>query len=211
MKTKAIVFDMDGVLVNTDDFIEKAFLHVFEKYGIKNVPLDFFERYVGEALTLIYQKLAPGFDVEVLCREHVEWQNTHHDKLIKFYPDIKSTLEELKRKRIKLAILTSRSGESTLRSLKKAEIIGYFDHITRCEDISKPKPDPEGLNKAVARMGIDKDSVLYVGDTGSDAKAAKRAGVKFVAAAYGHVKEKVLKYNPDYSINNFFDILRLVK
>ena len=70
-------------------------------------------------------------------------------------------------------------------SLDKFQLAGSFDVIVGFEDIDRPKPDPQGLNKAIAMLGLSKEQVLYVGDSYVDARTAKAAGVDFVGVLTG--------------------------
>lgn len=94
--------------------------------------------------------------------------------------DILSTLDSIKRAEIETTLLTNNACNPTVEVLKRFNMINYFSIIVAREDVSKMKPDKEGIDFILSKMNLQPDEAIFVGDSWVDAKAANEAGVAFV-------------------------------
>jgi phosphoglycolate phosphatase len=101
------------------------------------------------------------------------------------YPSVSATIRRLKERQIALGIVSTKYRYRIESVLKREDLLACFDAIIGGEDVSRHKPDPEGLCLALDRLVSSRGDTLYVGDSIVDAETARRAGVRFVAVLSG--------------------------
>ena len=191
----AILFDMDGVLVDSLDSWWKALNSALKRFKHQEITRDeFMKTYWGHDLKANLKRLQLNPEVAQFC--NITYGN--HLDYIKIYPDTKSTLRRLNS--YKKAIITNTPTDCARLILKKFEIEQYFKEIITSDDVMKAKPDPEIVFKACERLGVDSKTVVLVGDTESDVKAGRAAGCTVVG----------LNIDADITIQRLFDLTDLL-
>ena len=175
LQPSAILFDMDGVLVDSLDSWWKALNSALKKFKHQELTRDeFVETYWGHDLRANLKRLNLNPQVAPFCNitygDHLDY--------IKIYPDTKFTLKQLALYR--KAIITNTPTDCARQILKKFDIVHYFEAIVTSDDVLKAKPDPEIVFTACKRLGVTPKTVLLVGDTENDIKAGRAAGCTVV-------------------------------
>ena len=168
---EAILFDMDGVLIDSLDSWWHALNSALRKFKHHTITRDeFIQTYWGHDLKANLIRLHLNPEVAQFCNI------TYGDNLtyIKIYPDTKPTLHALSA--YKKAIITNTPTDCAQHILNKFSITSYFDAIITSDDVTKAKPDPEIVYKACDHLRVKPKNVILVGDTDSDVKAGKTAG-----------------------------------
>jgi HAD superfamily hydrolase (TIGR01509 family) len=192
----AILFDMDGVLVDSLDSWWKALNSALKRYKHQEITRDeFMKTYWGHDLKANLKRLQLNPEVAQFC--NVTYGN--HIDYIRIYPDTKITLQRLST--YKKAIITNTPTDCARQILKKFNIESYFQQIITSDDVQKAKPDPEIVFKACERLGVDPKTVILVGDTVSDVKAGQAAGCIVVG----------LKTPADITIQTLSELPRLLQ
>jgi len=167
----AILFDMDGVLVDSLDSWWKALNSALKRFKHKEITREeFITTYWGHDLKDNLKRLQLNPEVASFC--NVTYGN--HIDYIRIYPDTKETLEQLSS--YTKAIITNTPTDCARQILKKFSIEKYFQEIITSDHVTKAKPDPEIVFNACARLSVDAKKVILVGDTESDVKAGRAAG-----------------------------------
>lgn len=205
---KAILFDLDGTLLNTREFICQAVEHAMLSSGLKVPNREEFSKFVGMDFEEFYQKIAPNYDYRLLCESHHNFQmkNFH---LIQVFPNTHKTLRNLKKRNIKLAVVTSRMS-NTKEVLISSKLIEYFDIVISGDDVKNLKPHPEPIHLALEKLKLKNDQVLMVGDSEFDILAGIAAGVKTVGVTHGFLGKDIKKLNPDYVIDNIEELMDII-
>jgi pyrophosphatase PpaX len=206
---KAILFDVDGTLLDTTEFIFQAFEHVLNKFGYPSKSRTEFARLIGRPLDYNYSVLAPGSDIESLSKAHRDFQLEHLD-LAKAYPSTEATLNTIREAGLKIAAVTTRSRLSTLETLKLCDIDKYMDYVVAFEDVVNVKPHPEPIYKALKYLEIDPENSVMAGDSDADILAGKNAGTLTVGVTYGFHGMRIAESDPDFLIDNISEIVPLV-
>lgn len=206
-----LLFDFDGTLLNTNELIIQTFSTVLEKhfpdsYGREEI-LDF----IGPSLNQTFDIIAPSRSEE-LVKEYRELNRTLHDDLVTGYDGVEETLHILKKRGIKLAIVSTKRKETILHGLRLMGVSELFDVIISLDDVENPKPDPEPILKALEAVSSSASESLMIGDNSHDIEGGKNAGVRTAAVAWSVKGEKFLaSLNPDYMLHHMSDLLELVK
>lgn len=207
---KAVLFDIDGTLLNSWDFIIEAVKYSLLKHNYPYPSEKVIEKALGKSLIEFYQIIAPAVDPLKLAFTHDKFQQTNHH-LVKPYPKTKQVLKTLKNSGFLLAAVSNRSRDSLLTSLKVTEIHDYFDVIISPDDVKNPKPHKEHLLVALQELEVKPVNSLMVGDTEQDVMAGKNAKVRTVGVTYGLLGKRIAKLEPDFLIDDIGEILKILK
>lgn len=197
MKFKEIIFDIDGTLTSTNELIFASFNHITEKYLGRKYSSDEIVSLFGPTEDQILEDMC-GENFEQAKKEYYDFYTGNHH-MADLYPGIKQILSHLKEKNILLSIYTGKGRKAAVITLKKLDIHDYFDYIITGDDVVEQKPAAEGINKFIEKFSLNKNSVLMIGDSPADVKAAKAAGVKIASVLWdSYAKEKVLQLKSDF-------------
>lgn len=173
-KIEAVIFDVDGTLVDTSEYIIQAYEHTLKHHGLPKRTREEIASQIGRKLEDCYAFLAPGAEERALIDIHRAFQNENL-ALVKPFDSCNDVLEILATER-KLAIFTSR--KNILPSLEVAGIdTSLFAEVIDANMFEKGKPDPEGIHLILGRISLDPAQVVMVGDAGVDILAGKNAQV----------------------------------
>lgn len=170
---KAVVFDMDGTILDSRELIFSAFEDVLQKRGISITRREI-GAITGKPVQAMYKLLAPDYSSAELELEHLAH---HEDNLhsLRAYDGVGRLLEILKKRKIKTGIFTG-FDQLTYDRLERVGLGGAFDSIVENTRYTAHKPDPEGLYLCMSELGItDSKGVVYVGDGVADMQVGKNA------------------------------------
>ena len=208
-KIKAVLFDIDGTLLDTTEFILQSFEHTFRSYGLPVPSRADIALQVGQSLKHCYEHFNTGIDVADLCETHRKFQ-VKNLQLSKPYANTFRTLEKLKRGGIRLAAVTARGSLTAKKTLELAGIDKFFELILTGDDVARLKPDPEAFIKAMEILKIEKSDTIIVGDTDSDILAGKSAGISTIGVTYGFHGERINDSNPDFVVDDISEIVPII-
>lgn len=209
---KAIIFDLDGVLIDSENFVINIYRKFIEEYDMDLKVEDFYIMIGGNRrmnhLKLIYDKSKMGWSEE-LFRERLdlvkkrERANFSFDQIV--FKETKPVLAKLHELGYKIVCASSSHIDYINRALKECEITEYFDIIVSGLDFKESKPNPEIYNYCVDKLGFDKSECVVVEDSTYGIEAANRANL-FV---YGRKDERfgVDQSHADKMINDLNDLL----
>ena len=202
---KAIVFDMDGTLLNSDEMVLSIYKDITQKYkpSIRLETIekdDLLAKSYKEILTRLYE-----VPVDDLLME-IQKMFRQYKHLIELFPGTKSFLSNLKKKGYLIGLLTSEMKNIAYEELKSMQIFEYFDIIVTCDDVENPKPDIEGLVKIVNFLKINPKDLLYIGDQKSDGLTGKKASIQTGLMAWKKSKRHLDEFF-DYTFQSYKDVL----
>lgn len=214
---KAVLFDLDGTLLDTNELIYNSFDRTFkDKLGIileRNEIVSFFGIPLKDAFEYHLKKI-DKFNkdtLEDLINYYRSNNEEMHDKMCFAFDGVKELLTQLKAKGIKIAIVTSKRGKIAIRGMKIAGILEFIDVIVTPELTELHKPYAEPALKACLELSIAPKEAIMVGDSNYDILCGKNAGCKTCAVEYSYInKEKLKEANPDYFVSHPLEILNLI-
>ncbi|KIL38821.1 pyrophosphatase [Gordoniibacillus kamchatkensis] len=206
-----VLFDLDGTIVDTNELIIQSFLYALEGVPAKPLTREVIIPNMGGALTDQLRLFSGKNDVDDLVRKYREFNISRHDELVREFPEVKDTLAELRRRGLRLGVVTSKVRNTTEMGLKLCGLRDFMDIVVTVDDVQKPKPDPEGIRKALAALGAKPEQAIMVGDSHYDIEAAKNAGARSVGVAWSLKGEAYLQqFRPDDIIQSMSELLEVV-
>ncbi len=192
-----IIFDVDGTLTSTNELIFESFRYISQKYFNKNLTDDEIMSLFGPTEDVILKEWG-GDKFDIVKDDYYNFYSDNHH-MAELFPGIREILAFIKSKNILLSIFTGKGKEAATITLKKLEVFDFFDLIITGDDVVEHKPSAEGINKFLEKFNIKKERVLMIGDSASDVKAARSAGVQIASVVWdSYVKEEVLHLGSDY-------------
>ena len=215
MKTnniKAVLFDFDGTIMDTNEVIINSWQHTFRNLTEKEADVNMLLGTFGEPLEISIDKMLPEFSRDDAMRIYREYQYCNFKGLISLFPGVVEVLRELKGKDIKTAIVTSRLRRTTMEGIEKFDLHDFFDMVVTMEDTKKHKPDAEPAFEALRRLDIEAERAIMVGDSKFDIMCARNAGVKSVLVDWSVAAqaESGIENKADFKIRSLKELLNFV-
>jgi len=175
---KSIIFDLDGVLVDSIDTWYAVFNIAMKSFGNKKISIDEFKKNVWGVDA---QKVFPHYfknntDKHEVLNVYNEYFGKELTKTF-IFPESLSVLKILKENKVKIAIASNSTSKIVSMVITHTELKQYIDLVLSADMFSKGKPDPEMLLAAIEHFDVKKDETIYVGDTSNDVEAGKSAGL----------------------------------
>lgn len=207
---QAVLFDLDGTLIDTIDLIRTSFRHATREVLGFELPDEITMRNVGQPLIRQFQDMAPEH-AEELLRTYREFNMAQHDLLAREYPGTREVLEELKGRGMRMGVVTSKGTQAANRGIDLFGLGGFFEVVVSADDVEIHKPDPYPLQFAAGLMGADLRYCMYLGDSPHDMEAAVSGGAIAVGAQWGAFSpEELLVPGISYSLRQIGDLPALL-
>lgn len=225
---KAVIFDLDGVIYNISEAIEKAVDDSVEKYKmnvntseimeelaqlieeIQNYPVP---KILLNSYDLLQVKFLEGLSYLKKLRIAIflfNQFNKYKEADSSIYTGIDDLIKKIYDKKLKLAIVTNNKSQYAEEVLEKFNLTKFFDIIIGFNEVSEVKPSPEGILKIVDKWKVKPSEIIFIGDMTTDVDAGKAANVKMVCVASGLAKkETLLEHNPDILVDNTEELVKL--
>ncbi|MEH6992648.1 pyrophosphatase PpaX [Neobacillus drentensis] len=205
-----ILFDLDGTLIDTNELIISTYLHTLEKYYPGKYTREDVLPFLGPTLHEVFGEMDPD-RVEEMVLEYRTYNIANHDALVKEFVGVMETIETLKKKGYKLAIVTTKREDVAFKGLRLMKLDSYFDVMIAYDHVKKVKPDPEPIFLALEKLDSKPEEALMVGDNFHDVLAGKNAGTKTAGVAWSiKGREYLAKYEPDFMLENMTDLLSIL-
>lgn len=205
-----ILFDLDGTLIDTNNLIIQSFLHTLGRYYPNQYKREDVLPFMGPSLKETFGGIAPE-RVEEMIGVYREFNIAHHDELVEEFEGVNETVSILKEKGFKLGIVTTKKLDIAQKGLNLTGLAPYFEVIVAFDHVSKLKPDPEPIMKALEQLNSTPSEAIMVGDNYHDILAGKNAGTKSAGVAWSAKGRAYLEeYRPDYLLENMRDLLPIV-
>lgn len=211
---KAIIFDLDGTLLNTLDDLADSCNVVLAQKGLPTFPVDAYRRFVGSGAAVLMKRIHPqGTSQDELddsLEKFTAYYSAHKDVKTAPYPGIPALLLQLRAAGLRLCVLSNKPHAISDQIVRQYFGNDTFDIIRGKSPDFPIKPDPASCNDMIAALGIDKSDVLYVGDSNVDMQTAKNAGLVKCGVCWGfRSEEELIAEGADYLAHNtdeLFDI-----
>jgi pyrophosphatase PpaX len=209
---RAVLFDLDGTLIDSVPLILDSFLHTFAVCGIPH-PGDALLRHgLGIPLRSYFaQWTADADEMERMIAVYREYNLSNHDARVTAFPGVVEMVRLVRAGGLTTALVTSKNRSASERGLALAGLSGTMDTIVSCDDVERPKPDREPVDVALARLAAPAESAVFVGDSLHDLASGRAAGVRTAAALWGPFTRADLEPGePDYWLEQPGDLIGIL-
>lgn len=169
-----ILFDLDGVLVDSISAWHSAFNRTLEDFDREPIERDeFIERHWGRELEDNMGALGLGKEAAEHCRSRYE----KNIDLVRIYPGVREVLDSLDKR---LGLVTGTPSSATHKILVHFGLEKYFDAVVSGNDVDEPKPSPEPILRACEILNTKPKNAIFIGDTRTDVRASRAAGILII-------------------------------
>jgi len=212
---QAIIFDLDGTLVDSAEDLRAALNGLLDELGLRAIKASEIKGMIGDGvLKLVERGLAAAngdpAQKDALLPRFLEIYQANPATLTRCYPAVAETLEILRRSHFRMAVVTNKPVFATKKILEALSLASFFPVVIGGDTLPKRKPDPAQLLEAARQLGVNVDQTLMVGDNIHDVEAAHAAGMRCVAVSYGYHHRPPSEFNADRLIDRFDELPSLV-
>lgn len=185
----AYIFDFDYTLANSEEGIAMCFEMLFADEGYPAVPRPTICKTIGmtmyDAMAQLTGETNPDRIHELIHLYKVNYSDYYMVPNTHLYPQTIPTLQRLKAQGSLCCIVSTKTRSRINQTIEKDHLESLIDYVVGIEDVSHPKPAPDGINHIAKHFSLDKSDILYIGDSLIDAETAKNSGVAFAGVTTG--------------------------
>ena len=208
----AILFDLDGTLIDSIELILGAARHAFDGFAGRAPTDEEWRAGIGRPLNTMLREFASD-DTEVarLFGRYREYQLAHHDRLVRVYEGVVDIVQWLAAEGYPLALVTSKSDWMAEKALVLVGLDRLIPTIVGAESCVNHKPHPEPVERALALLDVHAGNALFVGDSPHDVESGRAAGVTTVGVTWGaFTREELERSGADLVIDRVEDLRSVV-
>jgi len=212
---KAIIFDLDGTLVDSASDLRDAVNVLLAEEGLRQLDLDEVKSMIGDGAAKLVERAvsATGGDrsrLPALVTRFLQIYEADATRHTEAYPGVVETLVGLRQLGLPLAVGTNKPYRATIDILEALGLRGYFDAVIGGDTLPERKPHPAPILAALSRLGIAPEVALMVGDNYHDVQAAQAAGVRAFAVTYGYSHKPHAELGAERLIDTMPELLPIV-
>lgn len=196
IRPKLFIFDFDGVILDSLEFIYSFFQRICRKEGKDfSCTLEEFRRFYQ----IPFSQNFHGFDIpkKKIAKFLKEFAEQYEKASIRFYPYVRESFCLLKKRKKKIAIVSSNATELIKKKLAKRKI-RRAELIIGQDEVRNGKPEPDGLLKCISELKVNASNAVYIGDMVADIKAAEKAGIHSIGVGFGYNTFDAIKAEKPY-------------
>lgn len=190
MKYKAVIFDLDGTLIDSLEDIANSANNILRNYDLPVHPVESYKQFVGDGVMRLIERILPEDKrkepfINMVLDEFRKEYHQNCDTATRAFEGIEEMLMALKDKGIKMAVLSNKTDELSKRCARKMLPAECFEMIRGHIDSEPRKPDPKVALDIVRRMDVSPSETIFVGDMDIDINTAINAGFLPVGVSWG--------------------------
>ena len=212
MQLKALVFDLDGTLLDSAADLAQALNATLHDHDRAPLSLAQVKSLTGDGMMAMLNRAFMGSglpaaqkDLDQIYMQFIKHYSTLKPDRSQLYPHVIETLQHYRGRGVKIGLCTNKQEQSTHRLMRDLEIHDLFDNIAGGDTFSMRKPHPGHIRGVLDALGIEPHHAAMIGDSANDVIAAQGAGVKSIAVTHGYGSD-VKQYKPNAIIGSFADI-----
>jgi phosphoglycolate phosphatase len=219
MTARAVIFDLDGTLVDTAPDLMAATNHVLSLLKRRPITMPEVRTFVGRGARILIERgvaaTGDAIDEASLSYYHAEFlrhYEGHTADRSEIFPGVVALLNQLADVGIKAGVCTNKPEGLSRQLLDALDLNRFFGAVVGPDTIGIAKPHAAPYLETVKRLGVEPQHSLMVGDSEVDILTARAAGVPVIAVTFGYTAKPVAEYGPDYLVSHFdevWDILNL--
>jgi len=213
MPDRAVIFDLDGTLAETAPDLMQATNHILAEHGRAPIGPEQVRSFIGHGARAL---IARGFEatgepipqaaVEPLYDRFVQYYAANIAAGSSLFPGARTLLERCRAEGILLGVCTNKLEGLSVRLLDALEASHYFGAIVGPDTIGIAKPDPAPYRETLRRLGGAHLRSVMVGDSETDIKTARAAGVPAIGVTFGYTPRPIAEFGPDRLVSHFDEL-----
>jgi phosphoglycolate phosphatase len=218
MRLKALIFDLDGTLVDTAPDLHAATNHVLGLIDRPSISMAELRAFVGHgAMNLIERGVAAtgdSVDQATLKKLHGQFLEYYGDNISahsQVFEGLLGVLEAAQSHGLKLGVCTNKVERLSIKLLTELGMMQRFGSLVGGDTLPIMKPDPAPLVEAAKRLGVDPQHIMMVGDSETDIRTAQNAKVPVLAVSFGYTSQHVSVFNPSHVIDHYDEAWPIIK
>ena len=200
MEVKAVLFDLDGVLIDSADAWFQVLNDALKDFKLGPLSRKNFEKRFGFPIERDLEDLFIGKTEKEVVKRYDKYFRKRKD-LVKLFPNVAEILEDFRSRKLKIALISNSTRAIVNSIINNYKLRKYFDVVIAMEDVKHRKPAPDSVLKACRLLKVKPQNAIFIGDTIIDMTAGKRAGCVTVGD----------KIDGDYGIKKLKKILKIIK
>lgn len=209
----AILFDLDGTLVDTAPDLAASMNVLLTRRGRPELPLDHVRHMVGRGAGALMERAmaatgepAAAGEIDGMYDEFIEHYGEHIADTSRPFPGVPEALARLEGAGCAMGVCTNKPGQASVKLLDILDLSRYFETVVGGDTLAVRKPDPEHVLETMRRAGGHPDATVMVGDSQTDVAASRAAGIPVIAVSFGYTPEPVATFGPDRLIDHFDEL-----
>jgi phosphoglycolate phosphatase len=210
MDVKTIVFDLDGTLIDTAPDLINTLNVVFAREGLKPVPYEIGRNLIGGGARRMIVRgieaegrtISPP-ELDRLFADFIVYYSEHVADRSRPFAGLTDALDALAGDGYRFAVCTNKLERLSVLLLNELKLAGRFAAICGQDTFGIQKPDPEVLRRTLESAGGDPRQAIMVGDSETDIRTARAAGIPVIAVDFGYSERPVTELEPDWIISHF--------
>ena len=212
---QALIFDLDGTLVDSAEDLRASLNVLLGELGLRPIKASEIKGMIGDGVPKLVEHalIKTGGDQEqkhALVARFLRIYEANAAVLTRCYPGVAKTLDALRSRHFRLAVVTNKPLIATEKILRALSLADLFLVVVCGDSLPQRKPDPAPLLDVARRLAIDVSDLLMVGDNIHDVEAARAAGIRSIAVTYGYHHRPPSTFHADHLIDRFDELLALV-
>jgi phosphoglycolate phosphatase len=210
MSLEALIFDLDGTLVDTAPDLHAATNHVLGLIDRKPITMAELRAFVGHgAMNLIERGVSAtgeAVDQDTLKRLHKHFLEYYGDNIADHsivFDGLLAVLDQAQSRGLKMGVCTNKVERLSHKLLTELNMMQRFGSLVGGDTLTVMKPDPSPLIEAATRLGVNPRNIMMVGDSETDIRTAQNAGVPVLAVSFGYTSQHVSAFDPTHIIDHY--------
>jgi pyrophosphatase PpaX len=205
------LFDLDGTLIDSTELILSSYRHTLETHRGVAPPDDVWIAGLGTPLWIQFKKFTDDqAEIDAMVATYRDHNLAHHDAMVRQFPGVLEAVQTLRRRGVRLGIVTSKKRYGAERGLALCGFDGLFDVVVTADDVQRHKPDPQPVICALTNIRSSAAATVFIGDSPHDIDAGRAAGVATGAVQWGPFARATLEQShPDFWFAEPADIAHL--
>ena len=207
MKTKALIFDLDGTLIDSLYDIALSMNEVLSEFNLPTHPIEAYNQFVGDGAMYLTQRAVPQQTNDALIQKIFTRYKEVYDTVVcentQAYEGIYELLDKLQHTSLKMAVLSNKPHEFTLKYVEALFSHYNFTQIHGQKEHVPKKPHPQGALNIAKQFNLSCNEIFYIGDTPTDILTAKNANMKSIGVLWGfRTKEELQEAGADFLVQH---------
>ena len=197
---RAVLFDLDGTLLDSIRLIIDSYHHTLAAHGLPARTDEHWLAGIGTPLWVQFSDWAhePAM-LDAMVATYRDYNIANHDAKVSAYPGVVETVRRVRQTGRRIGLVTSKTRVGALRGLRFLGLEDQMELVVAVDDVTNPKPHPEPVLSAASQLGVPPAETIYVGDSTHDMVSGRAAGARTAAVLWGPFGRSHLEPTaPDY-------------